>query len=98
MMQNSLQVDINSKSEFSDLGGKMRFLDHNFGSRHTRRSSKGSIDAGDRLVFKKRLRQNFGSLDWRPEPVKLFKKKRNTPICEPLPGEPLTQIKIISFK
>ena len=57
----------------------MRFLGHNFGSRHARRSSKGSIDAGDHLVFKKRLSQNFGALDWHPEPVKLGKKKRNTP-------------------
>jgi len=34
-------------------------LGHNFGSRHARRSSKGSIDAGDHLVFKKRLSQIF---------------------------------------
>jgi len=46
-------------STFSDLGGKMKFLGHNFGSRHARRSSKGSIDAGDHPVFKKRLSQNF---------------------------------------
>jgi len=89
MMQNSLQVDINSKSEFSDLGGKMRFLDHHFGSRHTRRSSKGSIDAGDRLVFKKRLRQNFGSLDWRPEPVKVGQNNRNTPTLRASPRRTL---------
>jgi len=57
----------------------MRFLGHNFGSRHARRSSKGSIDAGDHLVFKKRLSQNFGALDWRPGPVKVSQKKRNTP-------------------
>jgi len=31
----------------------MGFLGHNFGSRHARRSSKGSIDAGDHLVSKK---------------------------------------------
>jgi len=51
----------------------MRFLSHNFGSRHARRSSKGSIDAGDHLIFKKRLSQHFGPLDWRPGPVKLVK-------------------------
>jgi len=32
---------------FSEFGGKMGFLGHNFGSRHARRSCKGSIDAGD---------------------------------------------------
>jgi len=34
---------------FSEFGGKMGFLSHNFGSRHAWRSSKGSIDAGDHL-------------------------------------------------
>jgi len=63
----------------------MRFLGHNFGSRHARRSSKGSIDAGDHLVFKKRFSQNFGALDWRPEPVKFGQKKRNTPILRASP-------------
>jgi len=80
-------------SAFSDLGGKMRFLGHNFGSKHTRRSSKGSIDAGDRLVFTKRLSQNFGPLDWRPGPVKGGQKNEKPQLCEPLPSEPLTQIK-----
>jgi len=51
---------------FSECGGKMGFLGHNFGSRHARRSSKGSIDAGDHLVSRKSLSQNFGPLDWRP--------------------------------
>jgi len=37
---------------FSDFGGKMGFLGHNFGSRHARRTSMGSIDAGDHLVSK----------------------------------------------
>ena len=32
----------------------MSFLGHNFSSRHARRSSKGSIDVGDHLVFKKK--------------------------------------------
>jgi len=63
----------------------MRFLDHNFGSRHARRSSKGSIDAGNHLVFKKRLSQNFGPLDWRPGPVKFGQKKRNTPTLRASP-------------
>jgi len=71
----------------------MRFLRHNYGSRHAGRSSKGSIDAGDHLVFKKRLSQNFGPLDWRPEPIKVGQKTETPPLCEPRPGEPLTQIK-----
>jgi len=75
----------------------MEFLSHNFGSRHARRSSKGSIDAGDHLVFKTSLSQNFGLLDWRPGLVKVGQKIQNTPICEALPGEPPTQIKKIFF-
>jgi len=63
---------------FSEFGGKMGFSGHNFGSRHARRSSKGSIDAGDHLVSKKSLSQNLGSLDWRPWSVKIAKKTRNT--------------------
>jgi len=57
----------------------MGFLGHNFGSRHARRSSKGSIDAGDYLVYKKSFSQNFGLLDWRPGPVKLGQKNENAP-------------------
>jgi len=44
----------NAASENADFGDKMGFLGHNFGSRHARRSSKGSIDVGDHLVFKKK--------------------------------------------
>ena len=58
--------------------GQMFFLGHNFGSRHARRSSKGSIDAGDRVVSKNSLRQNFGLWDWRPGPVKVGQKTENT--------------------
>jgi len=58
----------------------MGFLDHNAGSKHGRRSSKSSIDAGDHLVSKKSLSQNFGQLDWRPGPVKIGQKNKNTPI------------------
>ena len=65
----------------------MRFLGHNFGSRHARRSSKGSIDVGDHVVFKKRLSQNFGTLDWRPGPVKVSQKKRNTPTLRASPRQ-----------
>jgi len=39
------------------------FLAHNFGSRHARRSTKGSIDADDYLVSKTILRHKNGSLD-----------------------------------
>jgi len=78
---------------FSEFGDKMGVLGHNFGFRHVRRSSKGSIDAGHHLVPKKSLRQNFSPLDWRPGPVKVGQKTKTPPLCEPLPGEPLTQIK-----
>ena len=57
----------------------MGFLGHNFGSRHARRSSKSSIHAGDHLVFKNSLSQNFGPWDWRPGPVKVGKKIENAP-------------------
>ena len=74
---------------FSDSWGKMAFWGHNFSSRHTRRSSKDSIDAGDYLVSTKSFIQNFGPLSWRPGPVNFDQKNENT---EPAPGEPLTQI------
>jgi len=64
---------------FSEFGGKIFFGGHNFGSRHARRSSKGSIDAGDHLVSKNSSYQNFGPLDWRPGPVKVCQKNKNTP-------------------
>jgi len=75
----------------------MGLLGHNFGSRHARRSSKGSIDARDYLVSKKSFSQTFGPLDWCPGPVKVGQKNENTPLCEPVPGEPLTQIKKCFF-
>ena len=49
------------------------------GSRHARRSSKGSINAGDHLVFKNSLSQNFGPWDWRPGPVKGGQKTESAP-------------------
>jgi len=75
----------------------MGFLGHNFGCRHAKRSSKGSIDVGDHLVSKISLSQNFDPLNWRPGPVKVGQKTQNTPLCDPLPGEPLTQIKKMYF-
>ena len=75
----------------------MGFLGHNFGFRHARRSSKGSIDAGGHLVSNKCLSQNFSPLDWRPGPVKVGQKTKTPPLCEPLPGEPLSQIKKFLF-
>jgi len=63
----------------------MGFLSHNFGSRHARRSSKVSIDAGDHLVSKKSLNQNFGPLDWRPGPVIVGQKTQNTPTLRASP-------------
>jgi len=69
-------------------------LGHNFGSRHARRSSKGSIDAGYYLVSKKSFSQNFDPLNWRSGPVKVGQKTEKKTLCKPFPGEPLTQIKI----
>ena len=57
----------------------MGFLGHNFGSRHARRPSKGSNDAGERVVSKNSLRRNCGPWDWRPGPVKFGQKTENTP-------------------
>jgi len=57
----------------------MGFLGHNFGSRHARRPSKGSINAGDHLVFKNSLSQNFTQWDWRPGPVKVGQKTESAP-------------------
>jgi len=71
----------------------MGFLAYNFDSRHARRSRKGSIDEGDHLVSNKSLSQNFSYLIGVQGPSKLVKKNKTTPLCEPLPGEPLTQIK-----
>ena len=58
---------------------KVQILGHNFGSRHAGRSIKGSIDAGDHVVFKIGLSQYFGSLDWLPGPVKVGQKFKITP-------------------
>ena len=71
--------------QFSDFGGKMGFLGHNFGSRHARRSNKGSINAGDYLVFKNSLNQNFGPWDWRSGPVKVGQKNENAPTLRASP-------------
>jgi len=57
----------------------MFFWGHNFGSRYARRSIKSSIDAGGLVVSTKSLSKNFGSLDWRPGPVKVGQKFKNTP-------------------
>jgi len=75
----SRQWETHAFSDFSVFGGKMGFLGHNFGSRHARRSSKGSIDAGDCVVSKHSLLQNFCPWDWRPGPVKVGQKTENTP-------------------
>jgi len=63
----------------------MGFVGHNFGSRHARRSSKGSNHAGDHLVSTTKLSQNFGPLDWRPGPVKVCQKNTNTPTLRASP-------------
>ena len=63
----------------------MGFSGHNFVSRHARKSNKGSIDAGDHLVSKQSLSQNFSPLDWRPGPVKVGQKTQNTPTLRASP-------------
>ena len=76
----------------------MGFLGHNFGSKHAWRSSKGSIDAGDHLVSKKVWAKILAYWIGVQGLSKLVKKPKAPPLCEPLPGEPLTQIKKIFFK
>ena len=61
-------------------------MDHNFGSRHARRSSKGSINAGYYLVSQKSFSQNFGPLNWRPGPIKVGQKNQNTPTLRARPS------------
>ena len=39
----------------------------------------GSINAGDHLVFKNSLSQNFTQWDWRPGPVKVGQKTESAP-------------------
>jgi len=73
----------------------MGFLGHNFGSRHATRSSQGSIDAGDYLVSKKVWAKYFVYWIGVQGPSKLVKKTKTSSLSEPVPGEPLTQIKKI---
>ena len=73
--------------------GKMGFLGHNFGSRHARRSNKGSIDARYRLVSKNSLSQKMAHWIGVQGPSNLVKKPKTPQLCEPTPGEPLTPIK-----
>jgi len=80
----SHQWETHAFPDFSEFGGKMGCLGHNLVSRHARRSSKGSIDAGDHLVSKK-MSQNFGPLDWRPGPVKVGQKTQITPTLRASP-------------
>ena len=83
--------------QFSDFGGKMGFLGHNFGYRHARRSSKGSIVAGHYLVSQKITAKISAYWIGVQGPSKWVKKTKTPPLCEPVPGEPLTQIKKIFF-
>jgi len=71
----------------------MGFLGHNSGSRHARRSSKGSIDAGDHLVSNNVWSKFLAHWIGVQGPSNLVKKPKTPPLWEPLPGEPLTQIK-----
>ena len=84
--------------QFPDFGGKMGFLGNNFGSRHAIRSSKGSINAGDHVVFKNSLSQNFGPWDWRPRLVKVGQKTENTPTLRASPRRTPYPNQIFFFK
>ena len=77
---------------FSDFGGKMFFWGHYFSSRHARRSNKCSIDAGDYPVSKKIWAKIVAHWIGVQGSSKLVKKTKKT-LSEPLPSEPLTQIK-----
>jgi len=65
----------------------MGFLGHNLGSRHARRSIKGSIDADDHLFPKKWL------IGLASRASQIGQKSKNTPLCDGTPKEPLTQMK-----
>jgi len=54
----------------------MRFLGHNFGSRHARRSSKGSIDAKDHLVSKKKFEPKFWLIGLASRARQIWSKKQ----------------------
>ena len=66
--------------QFLDFCAKCFFGGRSSGSRHARRSIKGSKDANDRLVSKISLSQKNGSLDWRPGPGKFGQKFKNMPL------------------
>jgi len=55
----------------------MGLLGHNFVSRHARRSSKGSIDAGDHLISTQILSQNLAHWIGVQGPSKLVKKPKH---------------------
>jgi len=54
----------------------------NFGSRHARKSIKGSIDAEDCLVSKKSLNHKNGPLDRRSGGVKVGQKFKKCFLCD----------------
>ena len=78
---------------FLNLGVKC-FFGHNFGSRHARRSSKGSNDAGDHLVSNKKFESKFRPIGLASKARQILSKKQKRPTFRAPPGEPLTQIKI----
>jgi len=82
---------------FSDFGGKMGFLGHNFGSRHTRRSNKSSIDAGDHLVSKKVSAKILAHWIGVQGPSKLVKKQKTPPFARPSQAKPSPKSKNLFF-
>ena len=64
---------------FFDFGGKMGFLGQNLGSRHARRSNKGSIDAGDHLVSNKKFEPKFRPIGLASRARQSWSKKTKHP-------------------
>jgi len=71
----------------------MGFLGHDFGSKHAKRSIKGSIDAADRLVSTKSLSQKMAHWIGAEGPSKLFKNSKTCPLCGVTKTKAHTQIK-----
>jgi len=71
----------------------MGSLSHNSGSRHARRSIKGSKDLDNHLVSKKNLRQKMAHWIGSQGQAKLVKNSKTCPLCDVTKRKPQTQIK-----
>jgi len=71
----------------------MGFLSHNSGSRHARRSIKGSKDGDSHLVSNTILSQKIAHWIGVQGQSYLVKNSKITPLCDVCPREPLTQMK-----